>query len=193
MSSDAATLEEIGKEYKYGFHDEEDYVFKSGKGLTEELVREMSKMKGEPEWMLEKRLHALKVFNEKPMPQWGGELNEIDFANIHYYVRPSEKSEKNWDDVPEYIKNTFDKLGIPEAERKFLAGVSAQYESEVVYHSIREDLEKEGVIFLDMDSALKQYPDIVQKYFGTVIPTEDNKFSALNTAVWSGGSFFLVP
>ncbi len=193
MSSDAATLEEIGKEYKYGFHDAEDYVFKSGKGLTEELVREMSKMKGEPEWMLEKRLHALKVFNEKPMPQWGGELNEIDFANIHYYVRPSEKSEKNWDDVPEYIKNTFDKLGIPEAERKFLAGVSAQYESEVVYHSIREDLEKEGVIFLDMDSALKQYPDIVKKYFGTVIPTEDNKFSALNTAVWSGGSFILVP
>ncbi|GMU54161.1 MAG: Fe-S cluster assembly protein SufB [Candidatus Xenobia bacterium] len=193
MSSDAATLQEIGNEYKYGFHDAEDYVFKSGKGLTRELVLEMSRMKGEPQWMLDIRLHALEVFHSKPLPEWGGELKEIDFENIHYYVRPSEKSEKNWDDVPEYIKNTFDKLGIPEAERKFLAGVSAQYESEVVYHSIREDLEKEGVIFLDMDSALREYPDIVRKYFGTVIPTEDNKFSALNTAVWSGGSFILVP
>ncbi len=193
MSSDAATLQEIGNDYKYGFHDAEDYVFKSGKGLDRELILAMSKMKNEPQWMLDIRLHALEVYRSKPMPEWGGDLGEIDFENIHYYVRPSEKSEKNWDDVPEYIKNTFDKLGIPEAERKFLAGVSAQYESEVVYHSIREDLEKEGVIFLDMDSALREHPEIVRKYFGTVIPTEDNKFAALNTAVWSGGSFILVP
>ncbi|MEW6281088.1 MAG: Fe-S cluster assembly protein SufB [Candidatus Eremiobacterota bacterium] len=193
MSAETATLKQIGKDYKYGFHDAEDYVFKSGKGLTRELIVNMSHMKGEPQWMLDIRLHALEVFQQKPMPQWGGDLGQIDFDDIYYYVRPSEKSEKSWDDVPEYIKNTFDKLGIPEAERKFLAGVTAQYESEVVYHSIREDLEKQGVIFLDMDSGLREYPDIVRKYFGTVIPTHDNKFAALNTAVWSGGSFIYVP
>ncbi len=193
MSNDAALLEEVGADYKYGFHDTEEPVYKSSKGLTEEIVRAISARKNEPEWMLEYRLKALKHFNERPMPEWGSDLGEIDFANIHYYVKPSEKTEKSWDDVPEYIKETFDKLGIPEAERKFLAGVSAQYESEVVYHSINEDLEKQGVIFLDMDSALREYPEIVKQYFGTVIPHTDNKFAALNGAVWSGGSFIYVP
>ncbi|MFN8524874.1 MAG: Fe-S cluster assembly protein SufB [Chloroflexota bacterium] len=180
-------------EYQYGFHDEEDYTFKSGKGLTEEIVREISRMKNEPEWMLKFRLRALEIFRSKKMPTWGADLSEIDFDNIHYYVRPSEKTEKSWDDVPAYIKDTFDKLGIPEAERKFLAGVSAQYESEVVYHNIREDLEKQGVIFLDMDSGLREHEDIVKEHFATVIPSADNKFSALNSAVWSGGSFIYVP
>jgi Fe-S cluster assembly protein SufB len=193
MSSDAALLEEVGQEYKYGFSDSEAPVFKSGRGLSRAVVEDISRRKNEPEWMLNIRLEALEIFNSKPMPEWGSELDGIDFDNIHYYVQPSEKSESNWDDVPPYIKKTFDRLGIPEAERKFLAGVSAQYESEVVYHSIREDLEKLGVLFLDMDSALKQHPEIVRKYFGTIIPTADNKFSALNTAVWSGGSFIVVP
>ena len=193
MSNDAALLEEVGTDYKYGFHDTEEPVYKSDKGLTEEIVRAISARKNEPEWMLESRLKALKHFNERPMPHWGSDLSEIDFADIHYYIKPSEKTEKSWDDVPQYIKDTFDKLGIPEAERKFLAGVSAQYESEVVYHSINEDLAKQGVIFLDMDSALREYPEIVKQYFGTVIPHTDNKFAALNGAVWSGGSFIYVP
>jgi Fe-S cluster assembly protein SufB len=150
-------------------------------------------MKNEPAWMRDFRLKAFEVFIRKPMPKWGADLSEIDFDNIHYYVKPSEKTEKDWDDVPAYIKDTFDKLGIPEAERKFLAGVSAQYESEVVYHNIREDLEKQGVIFLDMDSGLREHEEIVKKYFATVIPAADNKFSALNSAVWSGGSFIYVP
>jgi Fe-S cluster assembly protein SufB len=193
MSSDAALLEDVGNEYKYGFHDTEAPLYKSGRGLTEEIVRAISARKEEPEWMLEFRLKALKHFNERPMPKWGAELEEIDFANIHYYVKPSEKTEKSWDDVPDYIKETFDKLGIPEAERKFLAGVSAQYESEVVYHSINKELEEQGVIFLDMDTALKEHPEIIKKYFCKIIPYTDNKFSALNTAVWSGGSFIWVP
>lgn len=184
-------------DYKYGFHDsEENYVYKAKKGLNEEIVKEISvKMKKEPEWMTKFRLDSLKTFTEKPMPTWGNTemLNEIDFDNIHYYVKSTEKQSRNWEDVPEDIKNTFDKLGIPEAERKFLAGVTAQYESDVVYHSIREDLEKLGVIFTDMDTALREYPEIVKKYFGTVIPPEDNKFSALNSAVWSGGSFVWIP
>jgi len=191
--SDAALLEEIGQDYKYGFHDEANYIYKSSKGLTREIVETISKQKNEPEWMLEERLKALEIFNSKPMPEWGSDLSEIDFGDIHYYMKANEGAEKNWDDVPDYIKKTFDRLGIPEAERKFLAGVSAQYDSEVVYHSIREDLEKLGVIFLDMDSGLREYPEIVRKHFGTVIPTADNKFSALNTAVWSGGSFIVVP
>lgn len=188
-------LEDIGNDYKYGFRDEEDYVFKSGRGLTPEIVRSISKMKNEPEWMLNFRLRALDIFNKKPMPTWGNckLLNDIDFDNIYYYIKPSEKQEKNWEDVPEGIKNTFDRLGIPEAERKFLAGVTAQYESEVVYHSIREDLEAQGVIFLDMDSALREHPEIVKEHFATVIPPADNKFAALNSAVWSGGSFIWVP
>ena len=180
-------------DYKYGFHDVEDYKFKSGRGLTREMVAQISEMKKEPAWMLAFRLKAHEIFLRKPMPTWGADLSGIDFDNIHYYVKSSEKTEKDWDDVPAYIKDTFDKLGIPEAERKFLAGVSAQYESEVVYHNIREDLEKQGVIFLDMDTALREHEDIVKKYFATVIPAADNKFSALNSAVWSGGSFIYVP
>jgi Fe-S cluster assembly protein SufB len=180
-------------EYKYGFRDEEDYVFKSGRGLSEEVVRHISKMKDEPEWMLEFRLKALEYFYKRPMPTWGGDLSEIDFDNIFYYIRPSEKQGKSWDEVPEYIKETFDKLGIPEAEKKYLAGVGAQYESEVVYHSLRQDLADMGVIFLDMDSGVREYPELVKQYFGTIIPANDNKFAALNSAVWSGGSFVYIP
>ncbi len=190
------SLKDIGSDYsKYGFSDKENYLFKSGKGLTRDLVIQISKMKNEPEWMLKFRLRALDIFLKKPMPRWANSelLDAIDFENIHYYIRPSEKSESSWDEVPEGIKQTFDRLGIPEAERKFLAGVTAQYESEVVYHSIREDLEKQGVIFLDMDSGLRLHEDIVREHFATVIPAADNKFSALNSAVWSGGSFIWVP
>ena len=182
------------KDYsKYGFHDKEDYIFKSGKGLTKELIEEISRMKNEPEWMLKFRLKSFEEYKKRPMPQWGADLNQIDFENIHYYVKPSDKSETSWDDVPSYIKDTFNKLGIPEAEQKFLGGVGAQYESELVYHKIRKDLEDKGVIFLGMDDGLKQYPEIVKKYFGTVIPYNDNKLAALNSAVWSGGSFVYVP
>ncbi len=181
-------------DYKYGFRDEEDYVFKSGKGLSREVVENISRMKGEPDWMLQYRLQAYDHFMQRPMPNWGAEaIHEIDFDDIYYYIRPAEKMGKTWEEVPAYIKDTFEKLGIPEAERKFLAGVGAQYESEVIYHSLREDLEKLGVIFLDMDGALREYPDLVKQYFGTIIPYNDNKFAALNTAVWSGGSFVYVP
>ena len=179
---------------KYDFKDStEMYVHLSKKGLTKDTVREISQLKEEPEWMLDFRLRAYDVFMKKPMPQWGGDLNKIDFQNIYYYAKASEKTEKNWDDVPDDVKNTFDKLGIPEAEKKFLAGVGAQYESEVVYHNLREDLAKQGVLFLDTDSALKEHPEIFKKYFGKIIPPEDNKFSALNSAVWSGGSFIYIP
>ncbi len=191
------TLESIGQDYdtQFGFHDPENYVFKSGRGLTRETVEAMSAMKKEPAWMLEFRLKALEIYHQKPMPRWGDSkmLDSIDFDNIHYYVRPSEREEKNWDDVPQDIRNTFDKLGIPEAERKFLAGVTAQYESEVVYHSISKDLEAQGVRFLSMDDGLRQFPEIVRQYLGTIIPPHDNKFAALNSAVWSGGSFVYVP
>lgn len=190
------TKQELGqKDYKYGFHDDVESIFNSGKGLTKELVTQISKMKGEPEWMLEFRLKAYEIYMKKPMPGFGNRelLDTIDFKNIHYYVKPSEKTEKNWDEVPEKVKDTFEKLGIPQAEQKFLAGVTAQYESEVVYHSIRKDLEKQGVVFLSMDDGVKQYPEIVKKHFGNVIPSADNKFSALNSAVWSGGSFIYVP
>jgi Fe-S cluster assembly protein SufB len=185
-------------DYKHGFHVAENYVHKEKKspeGLTEKIVRDISAFKREPEWMLQKRLHALKVFNSKPMPNWGDSrsLNEIDFTNIHYFVRPTERVGTDWNDVPSEIKDTFERLGIPEAERKFLAGVSAQFESEVVYHSMQKSLEDKGVLFFDMDTGLREHPEIIQKYFGTIIPTEDNKFSALNTAVWSGGSFIYVP
>ncbi len=186
----------ITDDYKYGFHDsEENYAFKSSKGLNKEIVQKISDMKNEPAWMTKYRLDALDIFHKKPMPTWGDTemLNEIDFANIHYYVRSAEKQGRTWEEVPEEIKNTFDRLGIPEAERKFLAGVTAQYESDVVYHSIREDLEKIGVVFTDMDTALREYPEMVKKYFGTIIPSTDNKFAALNSAVWSGGSFVWVP
>ncbi len=181
-------------EYQYGFRDEEDYFFKSKKGLSREVVEEISRMKDEPEWMLEFRLKSLEHFYKRPMPNWGSPaLAELDFNDIFYYVRAAENQGKTWDEVPAYIKDTFEKLGIPEAERKFLAGVGAQYESEVIYHSLREDLEKQGVLFLDMDAAVREHPEIVQKYFGTIIPYADNKFAALNSAVWSGGSFIYVP
>ena len=179
---------------QYDFKDStEMYVHLSKKGLTKDTVREISKMKDEPQWMLDFRLRSYDIFMKKPMPQWGGDLNKIDFQNIYYYAKASEKTEKNWDDVPEDVKNTFDKLGIPEAEKKFLAGVGAQYESEVVYHNLRKDLADQGVLFLDTDSALKEQPEIFKKYFGKIIPPEDNKFSALNSAVWSGGSFIYIP
>jgi Fe-S cluster assembly protein SufB len=182
---------------KYGFRDEEKYVFKSGKGLNEQVVRELSGMKGEPEWMLKRRLQALEIFKKKPVPlkgMWANPaLAELDYDKIHYFVRAGDKPQTDWDAVPAEIKNTFERLGIPEAERKFLAGVGAQYESEVVYHSLREEWQKLGVIFLDTDTALKEHPEIFKKYFGTIIPSADNKYAALNTAVWSGGSFVYVP
>lgn len=187
------TLELPKDEYKYGFHDPQDYVFKSERGLSQKVVKEISRHKKEPKWMQEFRLRSLKIFKQKPMPAWGADLSGVDFNNIFYYVKPSARAEESWDDVPEYIKNTFDKLGIPEAERKFLAGVSAQYESEVVYHNLRKDLEAQGVIFKDMDSGLREHSDLVRQYFGTLIPPGDNKFAALNSAVWSGGSFIYVP
>jgi Fe-S cluster assembly protein SufB len=184
------------EDYRHGFHDPEaGYAFKSDKGLTREMVERISSMKGESAWMLAFRLKAYETFRSKPMPDWGDTalLGEIDFDDIRYFVKASEGTERSWDDVPDDIKRTFDRLGIPEAERKFLSGVSAQYESEVVYHSVREDLEKEGVIFCDMDTALREHPELVQKYISTVIPIADNKFAALNSAVWSGGSFVYVP
>ncbi|MCI0531187.1 MAG: Fe-S cluster assembly protein SufB [candidate division Zixibacteria bacterium] len=189
-------IEEIGKDYntRYGFKDPERHVFKSKRGLTREVVEEISYMKSEPEWMRNFRLKSYDIFLSKPTPTWGSPLlATVNYDNIYYYIKPMEKQGKSWEDVPEDIKRTYDKLGIPEAERKFLGGVSAQYESEVVYHSIRKDLEQLGVIFLDMDSGLREHPDIVKKYFATIIPPGDNKLSALNSAVWSGGSFIYVP
>ncbi len=179
---------------KYDFKDSTDlYVHLSKKGLSKDTVIAISKMKDEPQWMLDFRLRSYEIFMKKPMPTWGGDLSHIDFQNIYYYAKATEKTEKNWDDVPEAVRATFDKLGIPEAEKKFLAGVGAQYESEVVYHHLREDLAKQGVLFLDTDSALKLHPELFKKYFGKIIPPEDNKFAALNSAVWSGGSFIYIP
>ncbi|MGC4378749.1 Fe-S cluster assembly protein SufB [Fictibacillus sp. Mic-4] len=188
----AKKMPEIG-EYKYGFRDKDVSIFRSKRGLTKEIVEEISRMKNEPEWMLEFRLKSLEQFYKMPMPQWGGDLSELNFDDITYYVKPSEKSEKSWDEVPPEIKATFDKLGIPEAEQKYLAGVSAQYESEVVYHNMKEDLAELGILFTDTDTALKEHEEIFKEYFGTVIPPSDNKFAALNSAVWSGGSFIYVP
>src|SRR6478752_4307293 len=182
-------------ESKFGFHDPETgYAFKAPKGLTKGLVEQISEFKNEPQWMRDFRLKALEHFLSRPQPTWGSPmLAEVDYDNIHYFVRASEKSSRTWDDVPDDIKKTFDRLGIPEAERKFLSGVGAQYESEVVYHQVREDLEKQGVVFMDMDSGLREHEDIVREYFATVIPSNDNKLAALNSAVWSGGSFVYVP
>ncbi|WP_027726261.1 Fe-S cluster assembly protein SufB [Tuberibacillus calidus] len=188
----AKKMPEIG-DYKYGFRDPDVSVFRTDRGLTKEVVESISRMKNEPQWMLEFRLKALDHFYKRPMPQWGADLNDIDFDDITYYVKPSEKQGKTWDEVPEEIKKTFDKLGIPEAEQKYLAGVSAQYESEVVYHSMKQDLEEKGIIFKDTDSALKEHEELFKQYFATVIPFSDNKFAALNSAVWSGGSFIYVP
>ena len=178
---------------QYAFHDDITYLRETKAGLTEATVREISETKGEPAWMLEYRLRAYKHFEARAMPHWGGDLTKLDFSKIVYYRKPSEREEKSWDDVPDQIKKTFERLGIPEAERKFLSGVGAQYDSEVVYHSVREDLEKLGVVFMGTDQGMKEYPEIFKKYFGTVVPAEDNKFAALNSAVWSGGSFVYVP
>ncbi|QQG39369.1 MAG: Fe-S cluster assembly protein SufB [Candidatus Aenigmatarchaeota archaeon] len=186
-------LLESKEQYKYGFHDDVKPVFETPKGLSEGVVRAISAQKDEPDWMLEFRLKAFKTFLQKPMPKWGADLSGINFDEIIYYIRPSAKSESSWEDVPEKIRDTFKKLGIPEAEQKFLAGVGAQYDSEVVYHKTRADLEAQGVIFLSMDEGLKRHPELVKKYFGTIVPTADNKFAALNSAVWSGGSFVYVP
>ncbi len=189
------TKNDINMDYsQYDFRDStETYVHLSKKGLSKETVLDISKLKNEPQWMLDFRLRSYEIFMKKPTPEWGGDLRSIDFQNIYYYAKASDKTENNWEDVPQEVKNTFDKLGIPEAEKKFLAGVGAQYESEVVYHSLREDLAKQGVIFLDTDTALKKQPEIFKKYFGKIIPPEDNKFAALNSAVWSGGSFIYIP
>ena len=181
------------EEYKYGFHDKDVSVFKTGKGLTEETVREISAIKKEPEWMLQRRLDAYHSFRDQKNPGWGPDLSEIDFDEFTYYIKPTEKTEDSWDEVPETIRDTFDRLGIPEAEQKFLAGVSTQYESEVVYHNMLKEVEEKGVIFLDTDSALREHPEIFKEYFGKDIPYTDNKYAALNTAVWSGGSFIYVP
>ncbi|CCH24723.1 Fe-S cluster assembly protein SufB [Corynebacterium glutamicum] len=191
--TDDQIIESIGP-YNYGWHDSDDAGASAQRGLSEDVVRDISAKKSEPEWMLQQRLKALSIFDKKPVPTWGADLSGIDFDNIKYFVRSTEKQAQSWEDLPEDIKNTYDKLGIPEAEKqRLVAGVAAQYESEVVYHQIREDLEEKGVIFLDTDTALKEHPEIFQEYFGTVIPAGDNKFSALNSAVWSGGSFIYVP
>ncbi|WP_026875738.1 Fe-S cluster assembly protein SufB [Jiangella gansuensis] len=186
-------LEGLGR-YEYGWADNDAAGAEAKRGVNEDVVREISALKGEPEWMLQTRLKALRLFEKKPTPTWGADLSTIDFDNIKYFVRSTEKQAASWEDLPEDIKNTYDKLGIPEAEKqRLVAGVAAQYESEVVYHKIREDLEEQGVIFLDTDTGLKEYPELFKEYFASVIPAGDNKFSALNTAVWSGGSFIYVP
>ncbi len=186
-------LTQTGDNSAYSFRTKTKSFFASKKGLNADIIREISRQKSEPQWMLDFRLHAYEIFLGKEMPKWGADLSGIHFDNIHYYVRPQDKSKRNWDDVPKEIKDTFDKLGVPEAERKFLAGSGAQFESEMVYHSLAENLAKQGVIFESTDDALKNHPELFKKYFGTVVPPGDNKFSALNSAVWSGGSFIYVP
>jgi Fe-S cluster assembly protein SufB len=189
-------LQDINADYteRFGFHDAENYLYKAPKGINPEIVAKISEFKSEPQWMRDFRLKALEHFLAREQPTWGSPmLAEVDYDDIHYFVRASERAERSWDEVPEDVKKTFDRLGIPEAERKFLSGVGAQYESEVVYHQVREDLEKQGVLFLDMDSGLREHEDIVREYFATVIPPNDNKLAALNSAVWSGGSFVYVP
>ena len=186
-------LTKLGEDYQYGFSDPETSSFKARKGLDEEVVRQISHYKEEPEWMLDFRLKAYNHFIKRPMPGWGPDLSGLNLDDIYYYVRPEQVDQKSWEDVPGTIKNTFDRLGIPEAEQKYLSGVGAQYDSEMVYHSIQENLAKQGVIFLSIENGLKQYPDLFREYFSTVVPIQDNKFSALNSAVWSGGSFVYVP
>lgn len=193
MNNTSKNLAKTLEDYKFGFKTETKSVFKSKKGLTEEIVREISKQKNEPAWMLKFRLQAFEIFKSKPMPTWGADLSQIDFDNIHYYIRPQDKPKTSWEEVPEEIKETFEKLGIPEAERKFLAGTGAQFESEVVYHSLLKELQEQGVIFESTDIALQKYPEYFKEYFGKIIPATDNKFAALNSAVWSGGSFIYVP
>ena len=182
----------VGDINKYDFRTKTEAVFKARKGLDAEIVHQISDMKNEPEWMREFRLKSLEIFEQRPMPKWGGSI-DLDFQDIYYYLKPTDHQEKSWDDVPDEIKETFDKLGIPEAEKKFLAGVKAQFESEVVYGSLKEELGDKGVIFTDTDTAVHEHGDLLREYFGTVIPPTDNKFAALNSAVWSGGSFIYVP
>src|SRR3989454_3945293 len=196
MATETETVQQIREEYKYGFSNPDeakDYFFKSGRGISHEVVEAIAEHKNEPDWMRKFRHKSLDYFLARPLPQWGGNLNEIDFENIYYYIRPTEKQAESWEDLPAEIKDTWDKLGIPEAEKKYLAGVGAQYESEVVYHKLQEDLTKQGVIFLDMDSGLREHEELVKQYFGSIIPPNDNKFAALNSTVWSGGSFIYVP
>ncbi len=190
--ADVKTLEGLDS-YKYGFSDPDEAVFRSRRGLDRQVVEDISRMKDEPEWMLAFRLKALEHYQARPMPAWGPDLSGLDLDNIFYYVRPAEAESKTWDEVPDTIKKTFDRLGIPEAEQKFLAGVGAQYEFEMVYHNIQKHLADQGVIFLSIENGLKQHPDLFRQYFGTIIPHTDNKFAALNGAVWSGGSFIYVP
>ena len=195
MASDllaSPAQDEIGEINKYDFRTESRPVFRAQRGINAEIVRQISEMKGEPEWMRDFRLRSLKIFESKPMPKWGGDI-AVDFQEIYYYLKPTDKQGHTWEEVPQEIKDTFDKLGIPEAEKKFLAGVKAQFESEVVYGSLKEDLAEKGVIFTDTDSALRDHPDLMREYFATIIPPEDNKFAALNSAVWSGGSFIYIP
>lgn len=180
-------------DYKFGFKKPENYVYKSKKGISDRVVSEISWHKNEPEWMRQFRLKAFEIFLNKKMPTWGGDLSHINFADIYYYIKPTQKTVSSWEELPPEIKDTYDRIGIPEAEKKYLAGVSAQYESEIIYKSIQKELDKQGVIFLGMDAGLREYPELVKKYFGTLIPPADNKFAALNSAVWSGGSFIYVP
>ncbi|MDP8961044.1 MAG: Fe-S cluster assembly protein SufB, partial [Actinomycetota bacterium] len=193
----AKTAAELGTQlgqYKFGWADPEHYVFEPKQGLSREVVEEISYLKGEPAWLRDLRLRAYEAFLRRPMPSWGGDLSGIHFDDIYYFVRATEKQATSWDELPADIKNTYDKLGIPEAEKqRLIAGVAAQYESEVVYHKVREDLENQGVLFLDTDSGLREHEELFREHFGTVIPPNDNKFAALNTAVWSGGSFIWVP
>jgi Fe-S cluster assembly protein SufB len=192
MATDIVSKPQIGEINKYDFRTESTPIFRARKGLDAQIVSQISEMKGEPGWMRDFRLKALAIFNSKPMPHWGGDIS-LDFQDIYYYLKPADHQGKTWDDVPEEIKKTFDRLGIPEAEKKFLAGVKAQFESEVVYGSLQEELGKQGVIFTDTDTALREHPDLLREYFATIIPPSDNKFAALNSAVWSGGSFIYVP
>ncbi|RTE48427.1 Fe-S cluster assembly protein SufB [Actinobaculum sp. 352] len=194
ISEQNETIEALAKKYTFGWHDPDEAGQAARRGLDEDVVRDISAMKGEPEWMLKNRLKALRLFEKRPMPTWGADLSSLDFDEYKYFVRTTDGPASSWDDVPEDIRNTYDRLGIPEAERdRLVAGVAAQYESEVVYNQIREDLKEQGVIFVDTDTALRDYPDLVKEYFGTVVPVGDNKFASLNTAVWSGGSFIYVP
>ncbi len=187
------TINQTLGQYKFGFKTDAHVLYKSPKGLTREIVEQISRKKEEPRWMRDFRLRSYEIFMEKPMPTWGADLSDIDFKNIHYYIRPQDGSKTSWEDVPQEIKNTFEKLGIPQAERKFLAGTGAQFESEVIYHSLQKELKEKGVIFESTDDAFKKYPEFFKQYFGKIIPANDNKFAALNSAVWSGGSFIYVP
>ena len=193
MAKPETDVSQIGRDYKYGFHTTDKPAFSTGRGLTREVVETISAQKGEPGWMLERRLQAYEHFLTRPVPTWGGDLSEIDFDAMFYYVKPIENQAESWEELPPDIKQTWDRLGIPEAEKKYLAGVGAQYESEVVYHKLKEELTRRGVVFLDMDSGLREHEEIVREHFGNIVPFRDNKFAALNTAVWSGGSFIYVP